>query len=870
MNLVADKLPPPPQELADQEEPFNEKPLATETKLLEPAGRPVEAAGKTASEVIETSALEESVIGETGIPKENGPIFADAKTGTAPEIGPSLVGEIEVPRQPVKEKPAAPVPQAKSPPAPLTVPLTSVMADKVSKLTLLPDWLRHLPETVATSIVASDPDAADPDPDPDSATDSTPEPTPQATPLLVAKAQHMPQSNGNDLWREPETLIVSLRELNGNGAAGKWAAAVLQQIRALGPAIIGGSDEATAILDRLAELYRQALAAKLPDRASARRWQEVGYALGRRIDIWRQVVLVGKAGTANANSPALDSKKLADCLAEIEAATGKSPDGQAWREFLLIDALKEHCAKQPLPDERLSRETAQRALVRLTRTPLTHEQQRFISSTPVAALRVELWHWAAEPIRVAELLRDIERYEWTCLPNDARRLAVDYQSLLASPVEARRQLAERFNDHYRNANFRFAVTEELLNDLIPEQKMEYAQVHETVLSHPVQGESLMATELAVRMLPDPEHARLMLEVTGEMAALTTTDAGLAQFHNESESRYVGRKPLEIDMKGISVWPVEVYVQNETRLNGVQTSIDNVPLFNWLAKMAARQQHDMNLPAATEEMRQKIEAKASERIDAEVRQRLSEVVERLNQRLFDPLNSLALDPQLIEAKTDEERFTMRLRLGGEDQLGSHTPRPQAQSDSLASMQIHESVINNGIQRLQLDGRKFTVPELSRHVAASLNCPAPWPTNPDNDDVKITFADRNAVVVHCQDGRLMLTLSIARLSKSPHMWRNFQIRAFYKPEVHGRSAELVRDGVIQLIGPRNMGSQLALRGIFSHALSKKAPWELIPEKIVNQPRLQNAAITQFDIIDGWIGISLGQKPQTAARRQRLSVR
>ena len=82
-----------------------------------------------------------------------------------------------------------------------------------------------------------------------------------------------------------------------------------------------------------------------------------------------------------------------------------------------------------------------------------------------------------------------------------------------------------------------------------------------------------------------------------------------------------------------------------------------------------------------------------------------------------------------------------------------------------MQIHESVINNGIQRLQLDGRTFTLPELSRHVAASLNCPAPWPTNPENNDVKITFADRNAVVVRCQDGRVVLTLSIAQLSKSP---------------------------------------------------------------------------------------------------------
>ncbi len=216
--------------------------------------------------------------------------------------------------------------------------------------------------------------------------------------------------------------------------------------------------------------------------------------------------------------------------------------------------------------------------------------------------------------------------------------------------------------------------------------------------------------------------------------------------------------------------------------------------------------------------------------------------------------------------------MRLRLGGEDQLGSHTPRPPAPADSLANLQIHESVINNGIGRLRLDGRTFTLPELSRHVAASLNCPAPWPTNSENDDVEITFAKQNSVVVRCQDGQVVLTLSIARLCKGTrYRWHNFQVRASYQPVVHGRSAELARESVIQLLGKRNIGSQMILRGVFAHALSRKAAWELMPEKIVNQPKLRDAAITQFVIEDGWIGISLGPKRTiTAARRPRFGSR
>jgi hypothetical protein len=185
-----------------------------------------------------------------------------------------------------------------------------------------------------------------------------------------------------------------------------------------------------------------------------------------------------------------------------------------------------------------------------------------------------------------------------------------------------------------------------------------------------------------------------------------------------------------------------------------------------------------------------------------------------------------------------------------------------------VQIHESVLNNCIQRLQLNGRTFTLPELSKHVAARLSRPAPWEISPDQADVKVTFAEKDAVVVRCQDKRLSLTLSIAQLYKpSRKPWKNFQILAFYRPEVQGRSAELVRDGVIQLKPQRiSITTRIVLDGIFSRALSSKNTWGLVPEQIIKEPKLDYTAITQFDIEDGWIGISLGRKSQAIQTAHR----
>ncbi len=610
--------------LADNSLPAKPQPPAVQP--LEPPGKAeiADSPGQTTTQVIAASALEEA------LPRESGPSL---NVGTEPA------------GQATAEQTAAPAvaqqPTAQAAPAPPAQPT----AGPASKLALLPEWLRHLPETLASiPEKISDPTTTQSTSEPTPTAEPKPEPAPMPEAALKPQpvAEPTVEQKVNDSWREPEALIAGLKELAGT-PAGNWAATVLRQLAALKPAMAAGSDETTAILDQLDQLSQQPapMSAKLSDWAFARRWRQMGYALGRRVDIGRQVVRLERADASRFVSPALDPHKLADCIAKVEAATNDSAEGKGWQAFLLLNDLREHCVKQSPRDERLSREIAGQALGRMTQIPLTPEQQRLMSSPPLTALRLELWRWAARPIGVAELLRDVERYEWTRLPTDARRLAVDCQNLSVSPSEARRLLAARVDAHYRNANLRISIAEEFLNDLIPEQKLEYSQINETVTGRPVQGNSLMEKKLAVCMLPDPQHARLALEVTGDIASITSTDAGAAIFHSESEARYVAKKPMQIDMEGISLWPLEIDVQSETRLKGVDTSVNAVPLINWLVRRMAEGQYEMNLPAAREEMKQKIVAKATERIDGEVRQRFSEVVDRLNQRVFDPLNSLAL-------------------------------------------------------------------------------------------------------------------------------------------------------------------------------------------------------------------------------------
>jgi hypothetical protein len=685
----------------------------------------------------------------------------------------------------------------------------------------------------------------------------------------------------------PTALIASLEELSKIPTTSAWAKETKSLVERLGPALGRDPQEAVAMTARLAVLSEQmpALAEQMSIAAqktvlhahkveswdAIRKLRKAGYALERRLDIWRAAAQLGSERLEKFESAAGDPQRLSLCLASVESVLPGTTEGQRWREYLLLDALKQSAQRQSDREAAERREIAQWALERLEETPMSDRQRQFLNRPQIAALREELRPWAAEPVSAADVLRTIERYERTGLASDARQLARELQSLDVSPDAAHRELARRVDAYYRNANLRVAISEKLLNRLIPASNMEYAPVHDRVLGVPVHGRSLTSSDLAIRLIPDPDRARLALEVTGEVAATTSSTSGPATFINDSESVYAAQKQIEINKKGFfRLLPAEVDVRHQSRLRDVTTDFEGIPIFGGIARRVAQTQHDLYSDSANSEARRKVADRARERLDNEVLEQFTKMVDKLNANLFGPLVALSLEPTILDAQTTAERLTMRLRVAGVDQLGSHTPRPQAPVDCLASFQIHESMLNNALGRLQLEGKTFTLKELAERFSERFQRPDFWKINPEHEDVKITFAEKNAVTLQCRDGQAILALAVAELSKEPRVWRNFRVHVFFKPVINGRLAELERDGPIHLIGERmSIGTQIALRGVFSKAFPSGQRVTLMPDRFLNDANLKDLAVNQFTIDDGWIGVAIADKPQNA-RTSRLPGR
>jgi hypothetical protein len=257
----------------------------------------------------------------------------------------------------------------------------------------------------------------------------------------------------------------------------------------------------------------------------------------------------------------------------------------------------------------------------------------------------------------------------------------------------------------------------------------------------------------------------------------------------------------------------------------------------------------------------------------VRQKLEQGKRDFQTKLLDPLQKLNLEPTAVDMETTPERLIARYRLASRHHVSAHTPRPQAPGDSLLSVQLHETALNNVLAELNLDGRRVELHELYREMLSrfsqeKVEIPEDLP-----EDVFVTFADEDAVRVDCQDGRVRLTIRIRELMQrgTRNRWTDFTVRGYYGPNADQLDANLVREGIIELIGERRqlpIGQQLALRAIFNKVLSKNRKLNIVNKQIAQAKELKGQQVTQFVIHDGWIGVAIG--PQSPGRRAAMQPR
>jgi hypothetical protein len=460
---------------------------------------------------------------------------------------------------------------------------------------------------------------------------------------------------------------------------------------------------------------------------------------------------------------------------------------------------------------------------------------------------------ALDPTLTA-LLPALERFEVEPAAAEAAAIRDVLATLDATATPAARAVATAVREHYHAPNLRVALHRDFITRLLPKTTVDTGPMQDFVLGRRVRGTRTLEQSLAVRFMPDPDEIRVEILVAGVVASRTVTDSGPVSFHSRGQANFTVRKPVTVSTAGVAFGSAVGTASNDSRLASIQTDFDGVPLMGSLVRSIARNQHDESKADATREVNARIISRACREVDQQAEPRFAGLIARARERAWEPLVALGLEPTPVALETTADVATARLRLAGAEQLAAHTPRPRAPADSLLSVQLHESSLNNACERLDLAGRKLPLEDLVRLVCSRLGLPPELPADlPEN--VTVTFGAVQPLRVECRDGLVRLRVTLDALECGRRSGFEIVGGVTYRPVGRGPQVFLEREGPVQLSGPGHQGRmELALRTVFGKVFPKERPFAVLPAKVVDEPRLADVRAVQAVSADGWLAFAL----------------
>ena len=654
-------------------------------------------------------------------------------------------------------------------------------------------------------------------------------------------------------WPAATALHQQLAEMNGDPRTSAWCVEVESALARLAacPSLTDlAAAEALAALQAQHDLAAVQLA-EMPYCESTSRGLRVNYSLERRLAVWEQAreIAMGEAA-----APVLSGERLRRQVAAVRLFLADRGPVDGWSDYLLLEEIEVMPLRLDSAAEK--RAFAARALQRIEAEDLSQHQLQMLAQPPIQALARELRAWASEPVAVTEVLECIERFEAEPGSQHAAELAFCAASCSASHRDDVAELGQLLETHWRNANMRISISGEFMNLFMPSIEPVREPVRDHILGASVRGQSASSTELAVVLYPDPSRVFLGLAARGDIESRTRSHRGPVTLYNDGYGYYTAEKIVTIDPSGVYVWGAESDAHCQSRLRGINSTFDGVPLMGNMVRNIARHEHDEQRGVVRWEFERRVERRAEDRFDEEVNGRLAQVDQQLEERVLDPLRELQLDPTAIDMHTTEERVIFRSRLAGEHQVSAHTPRPAPLDDSLLNVQIHQSAINNAVQQLGLDGRRCDLRELYAELATQLGDESGTIPEDLPEGVTLELAAEDAVNITCENGRVRIELNVSELSRGRKSWRGFTVRAYYEPQLDGLQATMARTSGIELAAEGlRIGDKLALRGIFTKVFSRSQTLQLVPDQLIERPAMAGVVVTQFRIEDGWVGMSLG---------------
>lgn len=452
--------------------------------------------------------------------------------------------------------------------------------------------------------------------------------------------------------------------------------------------------------------------------------------LSRRVIISEAVLDTLEINPASAQQARIQAARgeVAAAAAQLDSYLGTIDGSQAWVDYAKVEALRNFGSKDVSADvlnvaqQRLSnpeklegeqqRAFLKRAAFQNVREKLSAYQELANAPAPkvnVPALRETL----------TKMVEALEQFEETRSSVAAAAATEQFLKVRTLAADGGDRMGDAMSSAYFNYNLRVIASETFLSKVASESHAETGPVRDFVLGANVSGSQTTNTRVGIDVMPSNRDIAFALTLTGVSQTNTAGVTDQATIFTSGYHQFWAKKPVAFDGDKFTTGPGTIDVQANNTTTGARTGMSGVPLLGGIvdsyAVDKAREKRGESEAIAAQRLRDKVLPRLNEEADA----KFATYSQKLDTEFIAKLKKNNLFPSARSFRSTDTDIYASTRLMQTGEISGDSTRLPALSATGASVHMHETLLNNAIDRMNLGGRKFTEEELAKEILTGLS-------------------------------------------------------------------------------------------------------------------------------------------------------
>jgi hypothetical protein len=471
--------------------------------------------------------------------------------------------------------------------------------------------------------------------------------------------------------------------------------------------------------------------------------------------------------------------------------------------------------------------------------------------------------------QLAELIEAIEEYEEDNSSEAAQAASAALESLKKNTVDGGDRISAVMRSYYINYNLQIAISESFLNRVVREQHKEDSRVRDNVLGASVSGTQSTTATLGIDFKPSNDQARFDVTLDGVTRSNTTGVTSQATIYTSGYHTFRAAKEVSFDGERFLVRDARISVNANNTTTGARTGASGIPLFGGIARgiamREARRRSGQSESITRTKIRQKVLPKFNDEIEERFETANTEIDNDVNKRL----KSAGVFPSATGYKTTDKMLRLSMRVSNETELAGGVPSSALTPSTGLTLHIHESLLNNSVDRMKIAGRTMTEADLKKELEAFLSKllardftfddKEAAKTSDDKDPTILVFAKSNPLRFRFDDGTISL---IIRAGLKREGEDDIPTQIVTVPLTFNITKEniLVKRGDVK-VAPAKRPDSLAKQVVRAGVMRKKIESAIADRKddksvTIERPDREDIVVTVATIkaLNGWLTISV----------------